>query len=501
MSQNNAPVLKKGGDNSIKTFMVTTPIYYINDKPHIGHTYATFAADIIARYHRLIEYGVLFTTGCDVNSKKTVVAAQDNGYGSEKINQYIKNMGDLWQNCWDQLNISYDDFILTNEDRHYIAARTLLSQIYKSGDIYEGYYEGKYCYKCETFYKDEELLEGGLCPNHKSVVEVLKEKNYFFKLSKYADQIKNLVNQGLLSPSFRANEIMSFIDQGLEDISISRENVQIGIPLPWDESQKAYVWVEALINYLTCCGYPNKDFTNIWPADLHIVGKDITRFHAVIWPAMLLSAKMPVPKKIFAHGFFTINGEKISKSLNNSINPLDLVSRVGIDGLKYYLFTSFPFGNDGDYSDQRLIDIYNGVLGNKLGNLMQRTIAMIQRYNETNKSNGNEDIIVDNENIWHSSNYKDKYHNLFANLAFDKILEVVFNDVDNINKEIEDFAPWVIGKDNPKQALEFLIYNIYPKLVALSWDLSPILHETHQKMLEILSNPFNKDSALLFPKI
>lgn len=482
-------------------FFITTPIFYINDKPHIGHAYTTFAADILARYHRLIGDDVLFTTGCDVNSKKTIVAAEEAGYGSDNIDQYIQDMSQIWHECWNQLDISFDDFIMTNEERHYSATRTLLSSIYKSGDIYEGYYEGMYCYKCETFYKENELLADQLCPIHKSSVELLKEKNYFFKLSRYKEEIKEILQAGLLKPKTRTNELLSFLEQGLEDISISRENAQIGIPLPWDENHKTYIWVEALINYLTCTGYPNKDFTGLWPPDLHIVGKDIIRFHCIIWPAMLLSAKMPIPKQVFANGFFTINGEKISKSLGNAINPLSLIYKVGIDGLKYYLFTSFPFGSDGDYSDQRLVDIYNGVLGNKLGNLVQRTIAMIQKYNDLDIKKKINIEIPNISKVRHTLNYEDKYSKLFSELKFDKILESIIYEVDEVNKEIELFAPWTVGKNDPIRALDFLLNTICPKILSLSWDLAPILNQTHNKILDILSNPLDKNHPLLFPRI
>jgi methionyl-tRNA synthetase len=330
-------------------FYITTPIYYVNDIPHIGHAYCTLATDTIARYWRtkLGAENVHFLTGTDENSQKTVDAAQKN---NQEVYAYLDDMAKNWRETWEKIGISFDDFIRTTEERHKNTVNEIFQTIFDNGDIYKGIYKGKYCTGCETFLKDADLDENGHCPAHKKAPQELEEENYFFRLSKYEDILLELFekNPDFLLPQSRQNEILSFIKSGLEDISVSRETAEFGISLPMDNKHKVYVWFDALLNYISAIKNTNK--TDFWDNVHHIIGKDITKFHCVIWPAMLIAAGIKPPQTVYAHGFFTINGTKMSKSLGNVVSPLDLSDKYGNDALRIGLLNSFEFGNDGDFS-------------------------------------------------------------------------------------------------------------------------------------------------------
>lgn len=351
-------------------FYITTPIFYVNDKPHIGHAYSALAADILARYHKNRGDEVYFATGVDENSQKTIVATET---ANENVDKYLDKMAGLWQSTWDSLEISYDFFIRTTSEAHRKAVYELIERVDKSGDLYKGMYEGFYCVGCESFKREDELVDG-LCPLHNKKPEWIKEENYFFRLSKYQDKLLSHIKQNpnFVQPKSRRNEVISFIEQGLQDFSVSRSTQKWGIPWPGEDNQVVYVWFDALVNYLTAAGFPEESYKKIWPAELHIVGKDIIKFHCIYWPAMLLSAGIELPKEVFAHGFFTIDGQKISKSLGNSINPLELTAKNGNDALRYYLFSEIPFGEDGEFSRERFDLVYTTDLANDLGNLIQR---------------------------------------------------------------------------------------------------------------------------------
>ena len=355
-------------------FYVTTPIYYVNDKPHIGHAYTTIAADVLARSRAAAGDEVVFLTGTDEFAQKTVDAAKKTG---EEIGAYTDRMAGVWSSTWEKLGISNTDFIRTTEPRHIETVKEIWARVAAAGDIYMGKYEGLYCKGHEAFLNEDELVDG-LCPDHKTKPEWISEQNYFFRLSKYQKQLLDFyeAHGEFVVPVNRFNEVKSFVERGLEDISISRENRAWGIPVPDDPHQVVYVWFDALVNYISAVGIERWEEH---PADVHAMAKDIIRFHAVIWPAMLMSAGLPLPGQIVSHGFFTIDGTKISKSLGNVIDPLDMAAKYGNDALRYFLLREIPFGADGDFSEAKLCLRYNGDLANGLGNFAARVLALAEK--------------------------------------------------------------------------------------------------------------------------
>ena len=356
-------------------FYITTPIYYVNDRPHIGHAYTTIVADVLARYARAAKKDVVFLAGTDENSQKTVEAALK---AKEEIKSYADRLAAIWNSTWETLGITNTDFIRTTEERHVKTVTEMWRRIWEKGDIYKGTYKGLYCVGCEEFKKESDLIDG-LCPDHKTKPEYIEEQNYFFKLSKYQKDLLKFYesNPNFIIPAGRFSEVKKFVSEGLEDISISREGKNWGIPVPNDPTHVVYVWFDALINYISAIGIEE------WkkhPADLHVIGKNITRFHAVIWPAMLWSLELPLPKGIIANGFFTIDGVKISKSLGNAVDPIKLGEKYGFDALRYFLLREIPFGEDGDFSYEKFDERYVSDLANGLGNLTARTLTLAEKY-------------------------------------------------------------------------------------------------------------------------
>ena len=468
-------------------FFVTTPIYYVNDKPHIGHAYTTIAADVLARYHRQHGDEVLFSVGLDENSQKTVEAAEKAG---QKTADYAEEMAKIWQDTWQKLGISADVFIRTTGAEHHQTVEAFMAAV-DPEDIYKGVYEGWYCVACEEFKRDSDLKDGYclLHPNRKA--ERLKEDNYFFKLSRYQDQLLDYFKRhhDFVQPVSRRNEVLAFIERGLEDFSISRATQDWGIPFPGDDQQVIYVWFDALVNYLTATGYPQADFDQWWPADLHIVGKDIIKFHCIYWPAMLLSAKLKLPERVFAHGFFTIDGTKISKSLGNAIDPLELVKDYGNDALRYYLLREIPFGGDGDFSRQRFETVYNADLANELGNLVQRTASMVERYFEGQippPPKHSHDMTA--------------FHNALAELRFDKALAEIWTFVKGSNQFIDESKPWELAKTDTEHLTEVLGH-VVADLALIAELLLPFLPTTAAKISQTLAQGrVDKSVGLLFPK-
>lgn len=467
-------------------FYVTTPIYYINDKPHIGHAYTTIAADVLARYHRQKGDKVRFLTGTDENSRKTVEAAKEAG---KEIKQYTDEMAKQWQETWDALGLTYDRFIRTTEPDHVKAVQDIIQRIYDAGDIYKGVYEGLYCFRCEQFYKEDELVEGK-CPIHKVKLEHIKEDNYFFKLSKYGDELLKRIKDDpdVIRPQARHNEVVAFIERGLEDISVSRASQEWGIRLPFDQSQVIYVWFDALINYVTGSGYPDKDYTEWWPADLHLVGKDIIKFHCIIWPAMLLSAGIEPAKSVFANGFFTVDGEKISKSSGNAIDPIAIRDEYGNDALRYYLLSEIPYGNDGDFSHERLAIRYDTNLANNLGNLVQRISTLIERN-------------LDGEIDQVKSRVKlDQIEKAIHDVAFHTALSAIWAELSKLNEEIEQQKPWELAK-NDSEKLKVFLSQQAADILEINRELKPFLPETAEKIQAIFSaEKIESPGHTLFPR-
>ncbi|HVM39246.1 MAG TPA: methionine--tRNA ligase [Acidimicrobiia bacterium] len=363
-----------------RSFYVTTPIYYPNDVPHIGHAYTTVAADVLTRWRRLWGDDVYFLTGVDEHGQKIEQVAREQG---EEPQTFVDRMAPRFQEVWQRLDIRNDDFIRTTQPRHQDAVRQFLQTVYDNGDIELGTYEGLYCVACEGYYTEDELVEGE-CPIHRQPVERVREENYFFKLSRYEDRLLEhyAAHPEAVRPEIRLNEVLGFIRQGLQDFSMSRTSISWGVPLPWDEKHVAYVWFDALFNYCSAVGYGTapETFDHYWPADYHLIGKDILRFHAVYWPAMLMSAGLPTPKCVFAHGFLLVGGEKMSKTRLNAIHPADLVETFGVDGYRYHFMRDQQFGPDGDFSYEAMLARYNADLANNFGNLANRVLTMSNNY-------------------------------------------------------------------------------------------------------------------------
>jgi methionyl-tRNA synthetase len=362
-------------------FYVTTPIYYVNDVPHIGHAYTTVAGDVLTRWRRLCGGEVFYLTGTDEHGLKVQRAAEAKGVTPK---EHVDDTAAHFREAWDGLDIAYDDFIRTTEPRHYVAVQTFLQKIHDAGDIELGTYEGLYCVSCEAYYSEDELVDDDLCPIHLRPVEHVLEENYFFKLSRYTDRLLAYYGEHpeAVQPEARLNEVLGFIRGGLQDFSMSRTSIHWGVPLPWDPAHVAYVWADALFNYCTAVGYATDDarFAEWWPADYHLVGKDILRFHAVYWPAMLMAAGLEPPSCVFAHGWLLVGGEKMSKTRLNQIAPADLVADFGVDGFRYHFMTDLHFGPDGDFSYEAMVQRYNADFANNFGNLANRVLNMAVNY-------------------------------------------------------------------------------------------------------------------------
>lgn len=459
----------------MKKFYITTAIDYVNAPLHIGHAYEKIAADAIARYKRFCEYDTFFLIGNDENSLNAERKARELGIDPQL---YCDKMAKENQNLWKKLNIAYDRFIRTTEDGHKRVCRELFLRAYQKGDIYKGKYEGWYCISCEAFYQASDLVDGK-CPTHKSEAQWLEEENYFFALSRYQDRLLKHIEEHpeFIEPEIRRNEIVSFIKQGLQDFSVSRASVKWGIPTPVDPDQVTYVWYDALINYLSGISYLENPafFQRYWPADVHVIGKDITRFHAIYWPAMLMSAGIPLPKTVFGHGFVNFKGEKMSKSLGNVVDPLDVIDRFGPDPLRYFLLREVPFGQDGDFTWERFIDRYNSDLANDLGNLLSRVITMIKRYSDgkvPKPSSSQPDRVLKEkaqETLAQVEASMETYQLLSA-------LGAIWELVRESNRYIEVKAPWILAKNPARQdELNLVLYDLAESLRFISLLIYPFI--------------------------
>ena len=466
-----------------KQFFISTPIYYPSDRLHIGHAYCTTVADAIARYKRLAGYEVFFLTGSDEHGQKIERKAKENNLSPI---QYVDKIVDSFQHLWRKLEISNDDFIRTTERRHHEVVQSIFQKIFDQGDIYKASYEGWYCTPCETFWL-ESKLEDGNCPDCHRPVELLKEESYFFRMSKYQDRLLRYIeeNPGFIQPASRRNEMINFIKGGLEDLCVSRTTFDWGIPVPFDTKHVVYVWFDALVNYITAAGYlhDRDKFGRYWPANIHLVGKEIVRFHTIIWPIILMALDLPLPKMVYGHGWLVVEGDKMSKSKGNVVDPLALIDEFGADAIRYFLLKEITLGQDGNFSRGALINRINADLANDLGNLLHRTLSMIGRFYKGEIPSPGEKADVDDELIQLAQNTAANFEKYMEQLEINTALKEVWSLVSRSNKYIDETAPWALAKDPAKRArLDTVMYNLAEVLRIVAILISPFIPLTAPKI-------------------
>ena len=470
-------------------FYITTPIYYPSDKLHIGHTYCTVATDAMARYKRLTGCDVLFLTGTDEHGQKIEDKAKAAGKTPKEFLDNIVEGPQGILDLWKLMNISNDRFIRTTDDYHCASIQKIFRKMYEKGDIYKGTYKGKYCKPCESFWTESQLVDGK-CPDCGREVKDAEEEAYFFRLSKYADRIQHLLEDtDFLQPRTRVNEMVNnFIKPGLEDLCVSRTSFSWGIPVDFDPGHVVYVWVDALFNYTTALGFMNDryhDYDKYWPADVHFVGKEIVRFHSIIWPAMLMSMEMPLPKHVYGHGWLVMDGGKMSKSKGNVVDPYVLAEKFGVDALRFFLLRTFPFGSDGNFSNELLIQTINMDLANDLGNLVSRTTAMVEKYFGGTLPTERESSDADDDLKQMASTLRDRYETEMEHFQFQNALEQVFKTIQRANKYIDENAPWTLAKDPANRArLATVMYNLLETIRICAVLLTPFIPDSAEKIFD-----------------
>jgi methionyl-tRNA synthetase len=489
-------------DPNNKYFYITTPIYYVNDKPHLGHAYTTVACDVLARFKRLDGYDVKFLTGTDEHGLKIKQAAEKAGIDPQTFTDTVsQNFRDLIP----LMNFSNDDFIRTTEDRHKLAVQALWNELVARDEIYLDTYSGWYAVRDEAYYTEDELItkeDGKQYAPTGADIEWMEEETYFFRLSKWQQPLLDYYakHPDFIAPNARANEVLSFVKGGLRDLSVSRTNFDWGVKVPNNDKHVMYVWIDALTNYITALGYPTKtsDMKNFWPEAIHVVGKDILRFHAVYWPAFLMAANIPLPRRVFAHGWWTIEGEKMSKSLGNVITPQDLIARYGVDASRYFMLREVPFGSDGDFSHDQAVNRINADLSNGLGNLVQRTLSFIFKNCDGIIVGGTPETVTNEDTEFLAKTSMKFLYESIAPLMdqqkFDRALEVIMQAVYAANAYIDREAPWTLRKNNELDRMNTVLYNLCMSMKSIAILLQPFMPVSASKILDQLNVPFNERS-------
>jgi len=473
----------------MQKYYITTPIYFPSGKPHIGHSYTTVAADTMARYKRMRGYDVFFLTGSDEHGLKIERNAAAAGVTPQ---EYVDGIVEMFKNVWRVLGITNDDFIRTTDERHIAAVQKIFKKLYDKGDIYKSEYEGWYCTPCESFWTQIQLRDGK-CPDCGRDVELTREESYFFRLSKYTDKLIEIIekNPDFIVPQSRQNEMLNnFLRVGLDDLCVSRTSFKWGVPVDFDEDHIVYVWVDALSNYITALGYMSGDdekFRRYWPADVHLMAKEIVRFHAIIWPALLLALELPLPKQIFGHGWLLFDGGKMSKSVGNVIDPIILAERYGVDAVRYFLMRDVPFGADGHFSNEALINRINSDLANDLGNLVSRSVAMIDKYFEGTLPEERKTGEFDNDLITLANDTSASAEELIEKFQFSAALTAIWRLVSRTNKYIDETAPWTLAKDaDNTPRLASVLYNLAESIRITAVLISPFMPATAQEIFKQL---------------